>query len=144
MKDLIQIQSELQELHQEFLAYAEKIKTVSKELGVLVKDSKNTILKWQVHHHWLQNVDRKFKILDQELYNEIMTKSMLPDVTESPIYKDLKLKIEAFRLLNPDIDESEAQKKISSIVKEHVLSKRQKINDNTSKPAGFQSIGELF
>ena len=126
MNDLIQIQSELQELHQEFLAYAEKIKTVSKELGVLVKDSKNTILKWQVHHHWLQNVDRKFKILDEEIYNEIATKSMLPDVTESPIYKDLKLKIETFRLLNPDLDESEAQRRISSIVKEHVLSRRHK------------------
>lgn len=126
MKDLIETQAKLQELHQEFLAYAEKIKAVSKELGVLVKDSDNTILKWQVHHHWLQNVDRKFKILDQELYNEIATKSMIPDVTESPIYKDLKLKIQAFRLLNPDIDESEAQKKISNIVKEHVLNRKNK------------------
>lgn len=71
MKDLIQIQAELKTLHQEFLAYAEKIKTVSKELGVLVKDSNNTLLKWQVHHHWLQNVDRKFKILDIELEKEI-------------------------------------------------------------------------
>ena len=71
MKDLIQIQAELKTLHQEFLAYAEKIKTVSKELGVLVKDSDNALLKWQVHHHWLQNVDRKFKILDIELEKEI-------------------------------------------------------------------------
>lgn len=126
MKDLIEIQTELQELHQEFLAYAEKIKAVSKELGVLVKDSSNAVLKWQVHHYWLQNVDRKFKILDEEIYNEIATKSMLPDVTESPIYKDLKLKIETFRLLNPDLDESEAQIRISSIVKEHVLSRRHK------------------
>lgn len=126
MKDLIEIQAELQELHQEFLAYAEKIKAVSKELGVLVKDSSNAVLKWQVHHYWLQNVDRKFKILDQELYNEIATKSMIPDVTESPIYKDLKLKIEAFRLLNPNIDESEAQKKILNIVKEHVLNRKNK------------------
>lgn len=126
MKDLIEIQTELQELHQEFLAYAEKIKAVSKELGVLVKDSSNAVLKWQVHHYWLQNVDRKFKIIDEEIYNEIATKSMLPDVTESPIYKDLKLKIETFRLLNPDLDESEAQIRISSIVKEHVLSRRHK------------------
>ena len=71
MKDLIQIQAELKTLHQEFLEYVEKIKTVSKELGILVKDSKNTILKWQVHHHWVQNVDRKFKILDIELEKEI-------------------------------------------------------------------------
>jgi len=126
LKDLIEIQTELQELHQEFLAYAEKIKAVSKELGVLVKDSSNAVLKWQVHHYWLQNVDRKFKIIDEEIYNEIATKSMLPDVTESPIYKDLKLKIETFRLLNPDLDESEAQIRISSIVKEHVLSRRHK------------------
>lgn len=71
MKDLIQIQAELKTLHQEFLELAEKIKTNSKELGVLVKDSNNTLLKWQVHHHWLQNVDRKFKILDIELEKEI-------------------------------------------------------------------------
>lgn len=126
MKDLIQIQAELKTLHQEFLKLAEKIKDNSKELGVLVKDSDNTLLKWQVHHHWLQNVDRKFKILDEEIDNEIATKSMLPDVTESPIYKDLKLKIEAFRLLNPDLDESKAQRRISNMVKEHVLSRRQK------------------
>lgn len=126
MNDLIQIQAELQALHKEFLAYAEKIKIVSKELGILVKDSDNALLKWQVHHHWLQNVDRKFKIIDEEIYNEIATKSMLPDVTESPIYKDLKLKIEAFRLLNPDLDESKAQRRISNMVKEHVLSRRQK------------------
>ena len=71
MKDLIQIQAELKALHQEFLELAEKIKANSKELGVLVKDSNNTLLKWQVHHHWLQNVDRKFKILDIELEKEI-------------------------------------------------------------------------
>ena len=71
MKDLIQIKAELKTLHQEFLELAERIKTNSKELGVLVKDSNNTLLKWQVHHHWLQNVDRKFKILDIELEKEI-------------------------------------------------------------------------
>lgn len=71
MKDLIEIQAELQELHQEFLEFSEKIKAVSKELGVLVKDSDNTLLKWQVHHHWLNNVDRKFKILDIEIEKEI-------------------------------------------------------------------------
>ena len=71
MKDLIQIKAELKALHQEFLELAERIKTNSKELGVLVKDSNNTLLKWQVHHHWLQNVDRKFKILDIELEKEI-------------------------------------------------------------------------
>ena len=71
MKDLIQIKAELKALHQEFLELAERIKANSKELGVLVKDSNNTLLKWQVHHHWLQNVDRKFKILDIELEKEI-------------------------------------------------------------------------
>ena len=71
MKDLIQIKAELKALQQEFLELAERIKTNSKELGVLVKDSNNTLLKWQVHHHWLQNVDRKFKILDIELEKEI-------------------------------------------------------------------------
>ncbi len=127
MNDLLEIQAELKELHQEFLTYAEKIKDVSRRLGLLVKDSDNVILKWQVHHHWLNNVDRKFKILDEELDNEIAAPfSALPPVTESPIYKDLTLKIEAFRLLNPDIDESEAQKRISKIVKEHVQSRRHK------------------
>lgn len=71
MKDLIQIQAELKTLHKEFLELAERIKANSKELGVLVKDSNNALLKWQVHHHWLQNVDRKFKILDIELEKEI-------------------------------------------------------------------------
>ncbi len=127
MNDLLEIQAELKQLHQEFLDYAEKIKDVSRRLGLLVKDSDNTILKWQVHHHWLNNVDRKFKILDEELDNEIAAPfSALPPVTESPIYKDLTLKIETFRLLNPDIDESEAQKRISKIVKEHIQSRRHK------------------
>ena len=71
MKDLIQIQAELKALHQEFLELAKRIKANSKELGVLVKDSNNALLKWQVHHHWVQNVDRKFKILDIELEKEI-------------------------------------------------------------------------
>ena len=71
MKNLIQIQAELKALHQEFLELAEKIKANSKELGILLKDSNNALLKWQVHHHWLQNVDRKFKILDIELEKEI-------------------------------------------------------------------------
>jgi hypothetical protein len=127
MNDLIEIQAELKQLHQEFLNYAEKIKDVSRRLGLLVKDSDNVILKWQVHHHWLNNVDRKFKILDEELDNEIAAPfSALPPVTASPIYKDLTLKIEAFRLLNPDMDESEAQKRISKIVKEHVQNRRHK------------------
>ena len=126
MNDLIQIQAQLKALHQEFLVLAEKIKAVSTKLGILVKDSNNTLLKWQVHHYWLGNVDRKFKILDEELYNEIATKSMIPDVAENPACKDLRLKIEAFRLLNPDLDEPEAQIRISSIVKEHVLSRRHK------------------
>lgn len=77
MRDLIEIQAELQELYQEFLEFSEKIKAVSQELGVLVKDSNNTLLKWQVHHHWLQNVDRKFKILDIEIKKEI--KNQLKD-----------------------------------------------------------------
>lgn len=121
MNDLIEIQAELKQLHQEFLTYAEKIKDVSRRLGLLVKDSDNAILKWQVHHHWLNNVDRKFKILDEELDNEIAAPfSATPPVTASPIYKDLTLKIEAFRLLNPEIEEAEAQKRISKIVKEHI------------------------
>ena len=127
MNDLIEIQAELKELHQEFLDYAEKIKDVSRRLGLLVKDSDNAILKWQVHHHWLNNVDRKFKILNEELDNEIAAPfSALPPAINNPVYKDLTLKIEAFRLLNPDIDESEAQKRISKIVKEHVQDRKKK------------------
>jgi hypothetical protein len=109
MNDLIEIQAELKELHKEFLDYAEKIKDVSRRLGLLVKDSDNAILKWQVHH------------LDEELDNEIAAPfSAVPPAINNPVYKDLTLKIEAFRLLNPDIDESEAQKRISKIVKEHI------------------------
>ena len=127
MNDLIEIQAELKQLHQEFLDYAEKIKDVSRRLGLLVKDSDNAILKWQVHHHWLNNVDRKFKILDEELDNEIAAPfSALPPVINNPVYRDLTLKIEAFRLLNPDMDESEAQKRISKIVKEHVQDRKKK------------------
>jgi hypothetical protein len=121
MNDLLEIQAELKQLHKEFLDYAEKIKDVSRRLGLLVKDSDNVILKWQVHHHWLNNVDRKFKILDEELDNEIAAPfSALPPAINNPVYKDLTLKIEAFRLLNPDMDEPEAQKRISKIVKEHI------------------------
>ena len=127
MNDLIEIQAELKQLHRDFLDYAEKIKDVSRRLGLLVKDSDNAILKWQVHHHWLNNVDRKFKILDEELNNEIAVPfCALPPAINNPVYKDLTLKIEAFRLLNSDIDESEAQKRISKIVKEHVQNRRHK------------------
>lgn len=125
MNDLIEIQSQLKQLHQEFLDYAEKIKDVSRRLGLLVKDSDNVILKWQVHHHWLNNVDRKFKILDEELDNEIAAPfSALPPAINSPVYRDLTLKIEAFRFLNPDMDEPEAQKRISKIVKEHIENRK--------------------
>ena len=121
MNNLIEIQAELKQLHKEFLDYAEKIKDVSRRLGLLVKDSDNAILKWQVHHHWLNNVDRKFKILNEELDNEIAAPfCALPPAMNNPVYKDLTLKIEAFRFLNPEIDESEAQKRISKIVKEHI------------------------
>jgi len=127
MNDLLEIQSELKELHQEFLTYAEKIKDVSRRLGLLVKDSDNAILKWQVHHHWLNNVDRKFKILNEELDNEIAAPfSATPPAINNPIYKDLTRKIEAFRLLNPDMDEPEAQKRISKIVKEHIEDRKKK------------------
>lgn len=127
MNDLIEIQAELKELHQEFLTYAEKIKDVSRRLGLLVKDSDNAILKWQVHHHWLNNVDRKFKILNEELDNEIAAPfSAIPPAMNNPVYKDLTLKIEAFRLLNPDMDELEAQKRISKIVKEHIEDRKKK------------------
>ena len=127
MNNLIEIKAELKELHQEFLDLAEKIKDVSRRLGLLVKDSDNVILKWQVHHHWLNNVDRKFKILDEELDNEIAAPfCAVPPVTVSPIYKDLTLKIEAFRFLNPDMDEAEAQKRISKIVKEYIQNRRHK------------------
>jgi hypothetical protein len=125
LNDLIEIQSQLKQLHQEFLDYAEKIKDVSRRLGLLVKDSDNVILKWQVHHHWLNNVDRKFKILDEELDNEIAAPfSALPPAINSPVYRDLTLKIEAFRFLNPDMDEPEAQKRISKIVKEHIENRK--------------------
>ena len=127
MNDLLEIQAELKELHQEFLTYAEKIKDVSRRLGLLVKDSDNVILKWQVHHHWLNNVDRKFKILNEELDNEIAAPfCALPPAMNNPVYKDLTLKIEAFRFLNPEIDESEAQKRISKIVKEHIEDRKKK------------------
>jgi hypothetical protein len=127
LNDLIEIQAELKELHQEFLTYAEKIKDVSRRLGLLVKDSDNAILKWQVHHHWLNNVDRKFKILNEELDNEIAAPfSAIPPAMNNPVYKDLTLKIEAFRLLNPDMDELEAQKRISKIVKEHIEDRKKK------------------
>jgi hypothetical protein len=105
MKDLIQIQAELKALHQEFLELAEKIKANSKELGVLVKDSNNALLKWQVHHHWLQNVDRKFKILDIELEKEIHGEKREAGRKMAMDY--LQEKIKAMEELEPSDDEED-------------------------------------
>jgi len=127
MNDLLEIQAELKELHQEFLGLAGKIKATSKKLSPLLKDSNNYFLKTQMHHHWLAYGDRNLKILDEELDNEIAAPfSAIPPALNNPVYKDLTLKIEAFRLLNPEMDESEAQKRISKIVKEHVQDRKKK------------------
>jgi hypothetical protein len=127
MNDLLEIQSELKELHQEFLDLANKIKATSKKLSPLLKNCDNYLLKTQLHHFWLANGDRNLRILNEELDNEIAAPfSALPPAINNPVYKDLTLKIEAFRLLNPDMDESEAQKRISKIVKEHIEDRKKK------------------
>lgn len=72
MKDLIEIQSELKELHQEFLDYASRIKATSKKLSPLLKDCDNYLLKTQLHHFWLANGDRNIDLLIRELNREII------------------------------------------------------------------------
>ncbi len=71
MNDLIEIQSELKQLHQEFLELANKIKATSKKLSPLLKDCDNYLLKTQLHHFWLANGDRNIDLLIRELEKEI-------------------------------------------------------------------------
>jgi hypothetical protein len=71
MNDLIEIQSELKELHQEFLDLANKIKATSKKLSPLLKNCDNYLLKTQLHHFWLANGDRNIELLIKELEKEI-------------------------------------------------------------------------
>lgn len=71
MNDLIEIQAELKELHQEFLELAEKIKATSGKLSPVLKDSDNYLLKTQLHHFWLANGDRNIDLLIRELDKEM-------------------------------------------------------------------------
>ena len=71
MNDLLEIQAELKQLHQEFLDLASKIKATSKKLSPLLKDCDNYLLKTQLHHFWLANGDRNIDLLIRELDKEV-------------------------------------------------------------------------
>jgi hypothetical protein len=71
LNDLIEIQAELKQLHQEFLDLTGKIKATSKKLSPLLKNCDNYLLKTQLHHLWLANGDRNIDLLIRELDKEM-------------------------------------------------------------------------
>lgn len=48
----------------------------------------------------------------------------LPPVTNDPLYKDLMLKIGAFRLAHPDLSEDEIQKVLGKLVRGYIANKK--------------------
>ena len=48
----------------------------------------------------------------------------LPSVTNSPLYKDLMLKIGAFRGTHPDLSEDETQKILGKLIRGYITNKK--------------------
>ena len=57
--------------------------------------------------------------LDNSLAN-----TMLPPVTNNPLYKDLMLKIGVFRGTHPDLGEDEIQKILGKLVRGYITNKK--------------------
>lgn len=57
------------------------------------------------------------------LDNSLAT-TALPPVTNNPLYKDLMLKIGAFRLAYPDLSEDEIQKVLGKLVRGYITNKK--------------------
>lgn len=57
------------------------------------------------------------------LDNSLAT-TALPPVTNNPLYKDLMLKIGAFRLAHPDLSEDEIQKILGKLVRGYISNKK--------------------
>lgn len=57
------------------------------------------------------------------LDNSLAT-TALPPVTNGPLYKDLMLKIGAFRLAHPDLSEDEIQKILGKLVRGYITNKK--------------------
>lgn len=57
------------------------------------------------------------------LANEF-AKSALPCVKNNPLYKDLMLKIGAFRLAHPDLSEDETQKVLGKLIRGYISNKK--------------------
>ena len=53
-----------------------------------------------------------------------LAKSALPDVKNGPLYKDLMLKIGAFRGTHPDLSEDETQKILGKLVRGYITNKK--------------------
>lgn len=73
MKNLETIRLELQAIKVKFDEEIRKpLNKITMELKQVIKDKdiNNPMLKFQTNHYWLDSVDRKFKILDEELKNE--------------------------------------------------------------------------
>ena len=53
-----------------------------------------------------------------------LAKSALPDVKNNPLYKNLMLKIGAFRGTHPDLSEDETQKILGKLVRGYITNKK--------------------
>ena len=50
--------------------------------------------------------------------------TMLPPVTNNPLYKDLKLKIGAFKLANPELTEEQMQEQLGKHIRNYIANKK--------------------
>lgn len=57
------------------------------------------------------------------LDNSLAT-TALPPVTNNPLYKDLMLKIGAFRLAHPDLSEDDLQKVLGKLIRGYIANKK--------------------
>ena len=72
------------------------------------------------------------------LDNSLAT-TALPPVTNNPLYKDLMLKIGAFRLAHPDLSEDEIQKILGKLVKGYITNKK-----NEWRPKLVAYLDEIY
>lgn len=63
----------------------------------------------------------------------------LPPVTNNPLYKDLMLKIGAFRLAHPDLSEDETQKVLGKLIRSYISNKK-----NEWRPKLVAYLDEIY
>jgi hypothetical protein len=64
--------------------------------------------------------------------------TMLPPVTSNPLYKDLTLKIGAFKLANPSLTEEQMQEKLGKHIRNYIANKK-----NEWRPKLLEYLDEI-